>query len=427
MDVAKKTAWLKPALIVLISPHGLCYSDYIHIFLGAKFYGDLGAFGAPQVNAEADIDIEFVKRLSDKARKEGLNAGTAGKSDLNDDHGAVIPLHFINKQYDDYKLVHISLSGLSNVDHYRLGMLIAQTAQEMNKDTVVVASGDLSHRLKKDGPYGYIKEGHLFDNEITAAMEEGDFLKFLSFSPDYAQKAAECGLKSFIIMAGALDRKDVLPKLLSYEAPFGVGYAVASFEVLGDNEERCFLDKYLQAERQKIQNVKQNEDEYVRLARYAVEYYVKNKKTPPLPKDINQELLNEKAGVFVSLKIQGNLRGCIGTLSPIHGSVAHEIIYNAVSACSEDPRFNPVSQEELPFLFYGVDVLSQPLPVTDKSMLDAKRYGVIVSKGRKKGVLLPDLSGIDTVEEQILIALKKAGISEEEDYDLEYFEVIRHQ
>ena len=107
--------------------------------------------------------------------------------------------------------------------------------------------------------------------------------------------------------------------------------------------------------------------------------------------------------------------------------MAHEIIYNAVSACSEDPRFNPVSQEELPFLFYGVDVLSQPLPVTDKSMLDAKRYGVIVSKGRKKGVLLPDLSGIDTVEEQILIALKKAGISEEEDYDLEYFEVIRHQ
>ena len=95
-----------------------------------------------------------------------------------------------------------------------------------------------------------------------------------------------------------------------------MGYAVASFEVLGDNEERCFLDKYLQAERQKIQNVKQNEDEYVRLARYAVEYYVKNKKTPPLPKDINQELLNEKAGVFVSLKIQGNLRGCMARCPP---------------------------------------------------------------------------------------------------------------
>ena len=142
---------------------------------------------------------------------------------------------------------------------------------------------------------------------------------------------------------------------------------------------------------------------------------------------IRRELLEQKAGVFVSLHKHGALRGCIGTFLPTTGCVASEILQNAVSAALEDPRFEPVSKDELDELEIHVDVLSTPEAIPDSSLLDVKRYGVIVTSGYKRGLLLPDLEGVDTVEEQVSIALRKAGLSErEKHYELERFEVIRH-
>ena len=169
------------------------------------------------------------------------------------------------------------------------------------------------------------------------------------------------------------------------------------------------------------------EDPYVKLAKESLEYYLKNKKVMKKPDDLPQEMLKKQAGVFVSLKKQGDLRGCIGTTQPTTNSVADEIIQNAVSAGTRDPRFPPVKEKELNQLNVSVDVLLSPEPIDSLSELNPIKYGVIVKKGRRSGLLLPNLEGIDTAEDQVNIALRKAGIFPNEDYSLEKFEVIRHK
>ena len=138
------------------------------------------------------------------------------------------------------------------------------------------------------------------------------------------------------------------------------------------------------------------------------------------------ELYQNRAGAFVSLKEDGRLRGCIGTIQAVRGSLAEEIMHNAVSACSEDPRFTPVEAWELERLTISVDVLGETEKISSPEELDVTRYGVIVTKGARRGLLLPNLEGVDTIEQQIAIAKQKAGIKDHENVELERFEVIRH-
>jgi AmmeMemoRadiSam system protein A len=164
---------------------------------------------------------------------------------------------------------------------------------------------------------------------------------------------------------------------------------------------------------------------YVTLARRALEEYIKEGRVllPPRPLPA---ALAEKAGVFVSLKKRGQLRGCIGTFLPTRPNLAEEIIENAVSAATRDPRFPPVSSAELEELEVSVDILTPPEPVSGPRELDPRRYGVLVRSGSRSGLLLPDLEGVDTVEEQLAIVLRKAGISPAENYRLFRFTVTRH-
>jgi len=163
----------------------------------------------------------------------------------------------------------------------------------------------------------------------------------------------------------------------------------------------------------------------VELAKKTVETYVKGGKTPQ-PEELTPEM-RERAGVFVSIHKLGELRGCIGTFEPQKDNVAEEIIANAVSSATRDPRFPPMAPSELDQLTYSVDVLTKPEPIPGKDQLDAKRYGVIVEAGAKKGLLLPDLEGVDTVDYQIDICRQKAGIAPDEPVKLYRFEVRRYK
>lgn len=425
--IGKRISEIKPDTIVLTTPHSILYSDYIHISDGEGSKGNFREFGEVEVGMQADYDAQFVHKLSTLAEENNIPAGILGEKKKALDHGTMVPLYFVNKYYSDYKLVRISISGLTFIEHYRFGKCIKQAAEESNKNIVFIASGDLSHMLKDEGPYGYREEGYVFDREVTDAMRNGDFLQFLKFDEEFCNAAAECGLRSFIIMAGALNGKKVKPELLSYEGPFGVGYAVAAFEVTGDDESRRFDEVYIADELKRVESMKKEEDDYVKLARHSLESYVEKHKKIKKTDELNHELLNDRAGVFVSLKLDGKLRGCIGTIEPAAGCIADEIIRNAISAGTEDPRFYPVSKDELQRIIYSVDVLKKPEPIASRDDLDPKKYGVIVSKGRRKGLLLPNLDGIDNVEEQVSVALKKAGISPNENYSMERFEVARHK
>jgi AmmeMemoRadiSam system protein A len=145
-----------------------------------------------------------------------------------------------------------------------------------------------------------------------------------------------------------------------------------------------------------------------------------------VPAGLPDEMLSTQAGAFVSIHEHGELRGCIGTISPTRSSVAEEIIGNAISASTRDPRFPAIKPDELPWLDINVDVLGEPEDIDSEDELDVKRYGVIVSCGHRRGLLLPDLDGIDTPRQQVEIAMKKGGIHKFEKYKLQRFEVIRH-
>lgn len=164
---------------------------------------------------------------------------------------------------------------------------------------------------------------------------------------------------------------------------------------------------------------------FVRLAKDTVEEFIRKGTTIQRPSDA-PPVMDAKAGVFVSLKIKGQLRGCIGTFLPTTENVAEEIIQNAISAATRDPRFLPVSEEELADLEYSVDVLSEPEKINSKKELDPKKYGVIIKSGERKGLLLPDLEGVNTVDEQISVASMKAGIYVGEPIELYRFEVKRY-
>ena len=230
-------------------------------------------------------------------------------------------------------------------------------------------------------------------------------------------------------MAGALDSLAVKAERLSHEGPFGVGYGICIYEADGPAPGRDFLRQREEREREALEERKRKEDPYVRLARQTIEAWVRGGagKRIAVPEGLPEEMLARRAGVFVSLKVDGRLRGCIGTISPVRGSIAEEIMENAISAACRDPRFHPVEPEELDRLVYSVDVLGKTEEISSKEELDVKRYGVIVSRGARRGLLLPNLEGVDTVEEQIDIARQKAGIPEDaEDIRLERFEVVRH-
>lgn len=425
-EAGLKIGHLRPETIILLSPHQIMYADYFHISPGRWAEGDFGQFGAGKVKMEVSYDTEFVDKLCEMAKEADFPAGTLGERDRRLDHGTLVPLYFVNKYWKGYHLVRVGLSGLALTDHYELGRMIRETANVLDKNVVIIASGDLSHRLKEDGPYGYQEEGPEYDRRIMEVMGRGDFGELLEFSGDFCEKAGECGHRSFTIMAGALDRTKVTVNRLSYEGTFGVGYGICTYVTCGQDLQRNFKDQYEEKEKKRILELRQREDEYVQLARQAIEEYVRTGQKIQVTEGIPRQMCDYRAGVFVSIKKEGRLRGCIGTIQAVWQSIAEEIIENAISAASRDPRFLPVKTEELDWLMVSVDVLEDTEKIDSPDKLDVRRYGVVVTKGYKRGLLLPNLEGVDTVEEQIAIAKQKAGIGEHDKVELERFEVVRH-
>lgn len=427
--VGEEIAALKPDVIVISSPHSILYADYFHISPGTEARGDFGQFRASQVTIEAVYDQEFVNRLCELTEQEGIMAGTLGERNKELDHGTMVPLYFIKEAEGGMitpKIVRIGLSGLPLTEHYRVGQLIQKTAEQLNKKVVFIGSGDLSHRLTEDGPYGYQKEGPEYDKKIMETMASANFLELFQYQEEFCNRAAECGHRSFVILAGVLDGLQIRTKKYSYEGPFGVGYGICSYQVTGTDESRHYLEQYEELQQKEMEKIREQEDAYVRLARKSIQSCVIEGQELECPKDLPEELFQKKAGVFVSIKKNGALRGCIGTIAPVQDNIALEIIRNAISAAVSDPRFDPIEPEELKDLVISVDVLGDAEEIAGKEELDVKRYGVIVSKGYKRGLLLPNLEGIDTVEQQISIAKQKAGIPEEDAVTLQRFEVVRH-
>ena len=424
--VAEDIAALRPETVIISSPHATMYADYFHLSPGREAEGSFAGFRASQVRFREEYDTELVKAAERIAAAEGFPAGTQGQREPALDHGTMVPLYFIRQALGDFRLVRIGLSGLPLEDHYRLGQIVRQAAEETGRRAVWVASGDLSHKLQEYGPYGFAPEGPQYDRRVMDVCSRAAFGELFDFGESFCERAAECGHRSFVMMAGALDGTAVEARQLSHEDVTGVGYGICIFRPGAADPSRKFLEIRQAQQEKRLTEERAGCDPWVRLAWRAVESYVRDRRVEETPDGLPEELLRRRAGAFVSIHKQGQLRGCIGTIGPTRSCLAREIIENAVSACSRDPRFDPIRPEELKWLEISVDVLGEPEDIDSEDELDVKRYGVIVSSGHRRGLLLPDLDGVDTPERQVAIARQKAGIGAREKVKLQRFEVVRH-
>lgn len=406
--MAREIANLKPETIIISSPHQLAYIDGFYIGNSKKAYGDLIDF-----RADVKLQKNYDRELANLIAEDFSNISHLEEDYIAIDHGALVPLYFIEREYSDYELVLIGISGLDSKEHYKLGKKIEKAVEESGRHVVMIASGDLSHVLKSDGPYGYKKEGEIFDKKIIEILEKPDFKSLLNFDEDLIEDAAQCGIKSFQIMAGVFDGYEVSSKKWSYENDFGVGYG---------------FFKLTRGEKRTMNNYFKSDDIYINLAKSAIDEYVKTG-VKISTKDVPNEITKRKAAAFVTIYEDESLRGCIGTILPSYDNLAEEIIENAISAATKDPRFSPVTKEELDNLVINVDILSEMEHITSLKELDPKRYGVVVGsvKDNRRGLLLPDLEGIESVNQQLSIAFSKAGMDKDEPYHLWRFEVERHE
>ncbi|QOX63578.1 AmmeMemoRadiSam system protein A [Anoxybacterium hadale] len=500
----------RPTTIILSTPHAPCFKDYVYVYDQETLSGDFSDFGSPEIELSFKNNTVLAELIAEKASKSSIGAGglsTILKKQYGIsnrlDHGALVPLWFIQKELPDFKLVCISTPFLPFEELYEFGRRIQEAVAESDERVVYIASGDLSHKLNKDAPAGFHPQGKEYDEYLVGKVRSNDYKGLLETEENFLENAGECGTRSVIIMYGALKGMNLTSEVYSYEGPFGVGYLIArvspSDRIVGDRmpSERGsggYGNSYVypggakaaelgrnSSDRQssgrndprsrrslsgrrytgrgvsggEISNSRETErqaeeerrpanvqsadpyselyggmelknSDYVKLAREALETYIRDGKKIRVPDWVRSEMKMKRAGAFVSIKKRGALRGCMGTVGPTMVNVAEEIINNAINSGFRDPRFPAVKEEELKELVYSVDVLGAPQKINSLEELDVKRYGVIVTNGFRRGLLLPDLEGVDTPEKQVTIALQKAGIMSSESFDLERFEVIRY-
>lgn len=409
-----------PDTLVIISPHTPGLSDAFAVETSSRVSGTLGRFGASRAAHSARTDTEFAGQLLARLAGTGIPAVSRADHPRLEpgtlDHGVIVPLAFLDPD-GSYPLVNLSLSGLPLDTHRNLGAVVARTAAELGRRIAFIASGDLSHRLTPDAPAGYSPHGEEFDRLVVDHVRRGDLDALERIDPRLADSAGECGLRSIVALSGALP--GAAARVLAYEGPWGVGYLTA---LVGEID--AGADRATPPAGRKGGMAGEEEHEIAALARSVITHHVE-RGSRPAPVRLDDPSLPDRAGAFVTLHLGGRLRGCVGTITPTQPSLAEEVAANAVKAAAKDPRFPPVTPEEVPLLEIKVDVLHPP-EECGADQLDPSRYGVIVSSGWRRGLLLPDLPGVDCAERQIDIARRKADISPDEPCTLERFRVDRY-
>jgi MEMO1 family protein len=395
--------------VILISPHAPLDARAFVAYSDARLYGDFANFRAPGASVEAPLDKELLAAIKEAAAAQHYEM--VGVEGYELDHGTAVPLYFLQHNGWSGNVVALGYTFLSNEDHLRFGSCIKRAVDTTARRVAFVASGDLSHRLKPSAPAGYNPDAHLFDEEIVACLREGEPSRIVNIDQDLRRMAGECGYRSMLVALGTVEEIEHDCEVLHYEAPFGVGYLVAQLarnRAEGQSVKEQSQNTAAKAETQDKDQQLAADIDLPTLARRAVESFVREGRVIKA----TSEKFDQPAACFVSIKtVEGDLRGCIGTIEPSKQTLAQELIANAISAATRDPRFPSISASELPRLRYSVDVLSTPEPATFEE-LDPARYGVIVEDqdGLRRGLLLPDLKGIETASQQVEIAARKAGI-----------------
>ncbi len=384
------------ALAVVVSPHSPSSMTSLPVRRSAHAAGDLARFRAPQIRVEAEVDVRLAAALVVDGQRAGFPLTWAEETEL--DHGVVVPLHSLARTMANKRCIFLGVSGWPLYRFVEFGAWLQGRLGD--RSAILIASGDLSHRLTPDAPYGFRPQGPVFDRLVIDALRARAWEQIEALDPDLVEEAGECGLRPLAILLGAGRAANMNSRVLSYEGPFGVGYPVVAFTASAAPT-KVLLD---------VQT----------LGRHAIDTYLRTRRLIEPPEPIPVELQAPSA-VFVTLRKDGELRGCVGSLRPTEATAAHELIRYAVASAVRDPRFDPVRLDEVSALMIKVQLLDPPEPVTDIGGLDPHTYGIIVRRGDRQALLLPGIDGIETPEQQVLAACQKAGIDRYAPLQLERF------
>ena len=379
-------------LAIVISPHSPSSMTSLPVRRATRVGGDLARFRAPQVRVEAEVDLDLASKLVADGQRAGFALTWAEDSEL--DHGVVVPLHLLPRTMKSKHCVFLGVSGWPLQRFLAFGGWLQQWLQ--HRGAILIASGDLSHRLTPDAPYGFRPEGPVFDRLVIDALRGHDWQRIEGVDPDLVEEAGECGLRPLAILLGAARAAGLTSQVLSYEGPFGVGYPVVAF-----TGARVVLD---------IQD----------LGRRAIETYLRSHQLIEPPEPIPMEWQAPSAA-FVTLRKNGAMRGCVGSTRPTEATAAHELIRYAIASAVRDPRFHPVRLDEVPLLSIRVQLLDPAEPITDITRIDPKTHGIIVRSGDRQALLLPGIGEIVTPEQQLRAACQKAGIDRHAALQVERF------
>ncbi|MDQ6883784.1 MAG: AmmeMemoRadiSam system protein A [Candidatus Dormibacteraeota bacterium] len=379
-------------LLIVISPHGPAALRELPLRRSQHVAGDLRRFGAAQISVECEVDLDVARGLTSAAASAGFPLTWSDDAEL--DHGAVVPLHLLSATRAGRRFVLLGISGWPLERLQQFGAFLHTFLGD--RDALLLASGDLSHRLTRDAPYGFRPEGAVFDHLVIDALSTEQWDAIERLDPELSEQAGECGLRPLAMLLGAARAGGLHSEVLNYEGPFGVGYPVVRF---GANPVAIDLQE---------------------LGRRAIATYLREGRLID-PPDVVPMDLRKPSAAFVTLRKAGELRGCMGSIVPTEASAIREIIRYAVASAIRDPRFEPVTPDEVPALTLSAQLLDPPEPVTDAQSLDPAVYGVIVRRWDRQALLLPGITGIVTAEEQIAAACQKAGIDRRAPLRLERF------
>lgn len=217
----------KPDIILIISPHGSLFTDSFTINVNPEFETDLREFGDISTKMRFKGEMSLAARIHKAAQAAEIPSTMISEKFI--DHGVAVPLFYLTKHLENSTILPIGFSGLDRKTHADFGYIIKDAVFNTNKRVAVLASGDLSHALTTDSPAGYNAAGVEFDEKIQTLLSTGNAAGMVQLDPKLIESAAECGLRSFLILMGVLNGINYTYKSYSYEGPFGVGYLVANF------------------------------------------------------------------------------------------------------------------------------------------------------------------------------------------------------
>jgi len=407
---ARRALAAQPGALVLVSPHSPRRPGAFGLWQTPRLRGSLAEFGSPADAVDLPLDQPLADRLRSEADRAGIRLWSITDEPL--DHGALVPLCYLRAAGWHGPTLILSLDASGGGALEELGQAVAAAARALSRRVAFIASGDMSHRLTPTAPCGYHPEGKRFDETFIALLRAGASDEISRIDPRLQDIAAEDVVDSTVVAVAAADGRTDGREVLSYEGPFGVGYGVAvlfapaSSAAVAAARPAAVLEHFA---------------DLPAVARRAVESEFREGPGAPAFRAAGE--LQARRGVFVTLRSdRGDLRGCIGTLAPRRQDLVAETWSNAVSAAFHDYRFGALAAAELPHVRFSVTILDEPEAVASPAELDPAKFGVIVSAADgRDGVLLPGIASVTTVDQQIGIARRKAGIDPGEPVRLRRF------